>query len=186
MQEDLLAFVQEAMVSCPNLARVESAPRFVVEAYATSDDSWARSLVASRKDLPDDIIDILLRDTVVLVLANLVRNNHVDVLKLRPLLHSKAERVRLLLAKRADLPRDMAMALWWNGNKEIRDVLLVHGDIDPNIIEDIVMNKSHADDRIKVAQRTNLPPELVAQLANDRVEAVRSMIASRTSNSTFR
>jgi len=56
----------------------------------------------------------------------------------------------------------------------------------PKIIEDIVVKKSHADDRIKVAQRTNLPLELVAQLANDRVEAVRSMIASRTGNSTFR
>jgi len=180
LQEDLVLFAQQAIEEFGDrCASMQMAPLFVIEACAASPSIVTRRNVAAREDLPDHVIEQLAADDEARVLVTLIANKSVGIDKLERLADHPNPRVRESLTFREDLTREMSMRLWRYASGDERDRLLRHGDLDPAIIENVVMKRSQAHERIHVAQRDNLATDLVAKLARDKVIAVREMIASR-------
>jgi len=173
------------------LAQHPELPTELVDKLARHDDPTVRLLIALRRDISDQVNEILLNDSneSVRQCIGLKLNLDLSEQAIRNLLflsqtsftNSMDIAKRILISKRSDLPMDLLIKLSEDEDEDVRSVIAEQTKLSNDLVTKLAFDTDWSV-RFKIAKRADLSQELVRKLAADDGEeswAVRKAIGWR-------
>jgi hypothetical protein len=160
-------------------SRKGSLPEEIIRDLAKNREAYTRRCIATRADLPIDLIPVLASDEASTVRSGIAsRSRHLPLEILQKLATDESNYVRREVAHRRDLPKELALQLANDSDQDVVRSIAIKYTLSPAVLNTWATHSS-AEVRRSFASRKDLTPEQIAAFAKDPDKWVRFRIASR-------